>query len=156
MLTSRKAGSQKGKGTEAGRFCPPVSCLRILFRDGRFRLGDEIVNVNGKSLRGLNMDEARALLRLSAMNDVDIILAREEGVLPAIPGIAGADILNQSGSCNNNNNNHTPVERRKRRKLPMIERPRSAPIHHQQESRAFSNLMVSISNANVMVGVVSG
>ena len=115
------------------------------------------MNVNGKSLRGLNMDEARALLRLSAMNDVDIILAREEGVLPAIPGIAGADILNQSGNCNiNNNNNHTPVERRKRRKLPMIERPRSAPIHHQQESRAFSNLMVSISNANAMVGVVLG
>ena len=117
------------------------------FRDGRFRLGDEIVNVNGKSLRGLSMDEARALLRLSAMSDVDIILAREEGVLPAIPGIAGADILNH----NNNNNNHTPVERRKRRKLPMIERPRSAPIHHQQESRAFPNPLMCYSKANAMV-----
>lgn len=106
------------------------------------------MNVNGRSLRGLNMDEARALLRISALNDVDIILAREEGVLPAIPGIACADILN----CNNNNNNHTPVERRKRRKLPMIERPRSAPIHHQQESRAFSNRMMSYSETNAMVG----
>ena len=98
------------------------------------------MNVNGKSLRGLSMDEARALLRMSAMSDVDIILARDEGASPAaVPGIAGADILNQSGFSNNN---HTPVERRKRRKLPMIERPRSAPIHHQQESRAFSNLMM--------------
>ena len=30
--------------------------------DGRFRLGDEIINVNGKSLRGLTMDEAKAVL----------------------------------------------------------------------------------------------
>jgi len=32
------------------------------FSDGRFRLGDEIINVNGKSLRGLSMDEARSIL----------------------------------------------------------------------------------------------
>ena len=31
--------------------------------DGRFQLGDELVNVNGSSLRGLSMEEARTLLR---------------------------------------------------------------------------------------------
>ena len=45
-------------------------------RDGRFLQGDELVNVNGSSLRGVSMEEARGLLRACA-GDVDIILARE-------------------------------------------------------------------------------
>ena len=39
---------------------PPPRC-----RDGRFRIGDEIVNVNGKSLRGLSMEDATFMLRSS-------------------------------------------------------------------------------------------
>ena len=80
------------------------------FRDGRFSLGDEIVNVNGSSLRGLSMEEARVLLR-TCQGEVDIIIARDP------------DREKPSAT------NAAPVERRRRRKLPMIERPRSAPIY---------------------------
>ena len=74
-------------------------------------LGDEIVNVNGASLRGLTMEEAQNLLR-SCQCEVDIIIARD-------PDKEG-----------NTEANH--VERRKRQKLPMIERPQSAPIYAGQ------------------------
>ena len=62
------------------------------------------------------MDEARHLLR-SCHGDVDIILAREGGQEP-VGGQASAVPTPAA-----------PVERRKRRKLPMIERPKSAPIY---------------------------
>ena len=39
-------------------------------------MGDEIINVNGKSLRGLTMEEAKSLLKTCGP-DVDIILARD-------------------------------------------------------------------------------
>ena len=54
------------------------------------------------------MEEARNLLR-SCQGEVDIIIARDPEREAATPA--------------------APVERRKRRKLPMIERPRSAPIY---------------------------
>ena len=50
-------------------------------------LGDEIVNVNGASLRGLTMEEAQNLLR-SCQGEVDIIIARDpdkEGNTGAAP-----------------------------------------------------------------------
>ena len=78
-------------------------------------MGDELVNVNGSSLRGVTMEEARHILR-SCSGDVDIIVAREGGQE------AGAGASAPSSSA-------APVERRKRRKLPMIERPKSAPIY---------------------------
>jgi hypothetical protein len=84
------------------------------FRDGRFVLGDEIVNVNGCSLRGLSMEEARNLLR-NCRGQVDIILARDPDKDPTATAT--------------NPLSNAPVERRRRRKLPMIERPRSAPIY---------------------------
>ena len=34
----------------------------IICRDGRLQIGDEIVNVNGRRLRGLSMDSARGIL----------------------------------------------------------------------------------------------
>ena len=86
----------------------------LVRRDGRFRLGDEIVNVNGASLRGLNMEGAKMLLRNSS-GEVDIILAR--------------DTEDASQEKSTSAGQTAPVERRRRRKLPMIERPRSAPIY---------------------------
>ena len=82
-------------------------------RDGRFHLGDELVNVNGASLRGLTMEEARTILR-NCHGDIDIIIARDIGPLMVTSA--------------------APVERRRRRRLPQIERPRSAPIYDEQLS----------------------
>ena len=50
-------------------------------------LGDEIVNVNGTSMRGLTMEEAQNLLR-SCQSEVHIIIARDpdkEGKTGAAP-----------------------------------------------------------------------
>lgn len=46
-------------------------------RDGSLRVGDEIVNVNGRRLRGLSMAAAREILR-SGPIEVDIVVARSE------------------------------------------------------------------------------
>ena len=133
--------------------------LLFSYRDGRFRIGDEIVNVNGKSLRGLSIDEARYLLKASCSslsNDVDIILARD----PPQCMTEHKDIMEEEARHTNNENTHatsnngqnfsggtnpTPVERRRRRRLPCIERPRSAPIHtlpsSSDEERSFLNML---------------
>ena len=39
-------------------------------------IGDEIVNVNGRRLRGLSMPEAKAILRSCSKKDVDIVVTR--------------------------------------------------------------------------------
>ena len=91
-----------------------VLCLpRFNFRDGRFLIGDEIINVNGASLRGVSMEEARHILGTCGP-EIDIIVAREHQVASR----------QSSGSGASNN-----AERRKRRKLPQIERPASAPVY---------------------------
>ena len=99
----------------------------IFSRDGRFKLGDEIINVNGKSLRGHTVEEARNLLRTSGP-DMDIILARE----PETQQLPQQPEVNETPTKQQPSYNHAPgpVERRRRRKLPSIERPRSAPIHN--------------------------
>lgn len=108
IIISKKRNPNKGT---TGYIIAHIEPDGLVNKDGRFMLGDEIVNVNGASLRGLTMEEARNLLR-SCQGDVDIIIARD----PDKEGNTGA----------------APVERRKRRKLPMIERPRSAPIYAGQ------------------------
>ena len=47
-----------------------------LGRDGKLQVGDEIVNVNGKRLRGIDVEEARHLLR-SSPRETDIVIARD-------------------------------------------------------------------------------
>jgi len=108
IIISKKRNPNKGT---TGYIIAHIEPDGLVNKDGRFILGDEIVNVNGASLRGLSMEEARNLLR-SCQGEVDIIIARD----PDKEGGTGA----------------APVERRKRRKLPMIERPRSAPIYAGQ------------------------
>ncbi|XP_071525100.1 uncharacterized protein [Panulirus ornatus] len=48
-------------------------------RDGRLRVGDEIINVNGRRLRGVTLEEARRILRHTP-SQVDIVVAREPDV----------------------------------------------------------------------------
>merc|ERR1719350_2494563 len=106
IIISKKRNPSKGT---TGYVIAHIEPDGLVNKDGRFQLADEIVNVNGASLRGLTMEEARNLLR-SCQGEVDIIIARDPE-----KEVAAA-----------------PVERRKRRKLPMIERPRSAPIYAGQ------------------------
>ena len=119
-------------------------------RDGRFKIGDEIVNVNGKSLRGLTMEDATYMLRSSCCSmssDIDVILARETAAPHPQQAVYFGGVTGDEGepsqplpppqppkSAVAAAVNPTPVERRRRRKLPLIERPRSAPIHATPES----------------------
>lgn len=129
IIISKKRHPQKGT---TGYVIAHLEPGGLVESDGRFRLGDEIINVNGRSLRGLTMEEARNVLRTCGP-DVDIILARD-------PEPQQTDKQQQQQQQQDKmvfvdphvgqNVGPTPVERRRRRKLPPIERPRSAPIHH--------------------------
>merc|ERR1719220_360891 len=171
IIISKKRHPQKGT---TGYIIAHVEPNGLVERDGRFKIGDEIINVNGKSLRGLTMEEAKSLLKTCGP-DVDIILARDPDqqiqaesqtnatTSAATAGSAGSsssngnsgcsgNVAGSSSSCNGSITSHPaagalqntngvptsmssstgmgPVERRRRRKLPPIERPRSAPIHN--------------------------
>jgi len=82
----------------------------LVDRDGRFAIGDEIVNVNGQSLRGLEMEVARNVLR-NISGSVDVIIARAPESTEPANGIS-----TRKG----------PIK--KRRRLPVLERPKSAPL----------------------------
>ena len=84
----------------------------LIDADGRFHVGDELINVNGKVLRGLSMEEARDALQNAAAT-VDLIVARSP------------DFALQSASAFQG---PKPLLLRKRRRLPVIDRPKSAPL----------------------------
>ncbi|GAB6018983.1 hypothetical protein CHUAL_000620 [Chamberlinius hualienensis] len=52
-------------------------------RDGRLRVGDELVNVNGQRLRGLTLEEARNTLR-STPTEVCLLVSRKDGQPPVV------------------------------------------------------------------------
>ena len=49
----------------------------FFFRDGRVRVGDEIINVCGRRLRGLCIDEAIKALKMPK-RELDIVVARDQ------------------------------------------------------------------------------
>ncbi|XP_066996388.2 uncharacterized protein [Anabrus simplex] len=49
---------------------------RLVDRDGRLKIGDEIIKVNGRRLRGMTLSEARATLK-NALHDIDFVVARK-------------------------------------------------------------------------------
>jgi len=112
----------------------------LIDRDGRFLIGDEIINVNGASLRGVTMEEARHILGTCGP-EIDIIVAREhQQVLPAR--------LNSNGPPAANN-----AERRKRRKLPqVIERPQSAPVYKNVVTERTIMSTGDITKTVIMIG----
>ena len=114
-----------------------VLCLpRFNFRDGRFLIGDEIINVNGASLRGVTMEEARHILGTCGP-EIDIIVAREHQV---------ASRQSSGGGASNN------AERRKRRKLPQIERPASAPVYKNVVTERTIMSTGDITKTVIMIG----
>lgn len=81
-------------------------------REGTLRIGDEILIVNGKRLRGLSMSEARKILGDgSPPGDVDIVIARKIGIdSPKRLKESSVDYENvivENGHILNNNNNNT-------------------------------------------------
>jgi hypothetical protein len=59
----------------------------FLSRDGRFHVGDELVKVNGRRLRGMTLQEARTTLKNSP-REVDIVIARKcEEKPPVVTGM---------------------------------------------------------------------
>ena len=91
------------------------------------------------------MEDATYMLRSSCCSmssDIDVILARETAAPPQpvyFGGVTGdegepSQLPPPQPPKSAVAVNPTPVERRRRRKLPLIERPRSAPIHATPES----------------------
>ena len=110
----------------------------------------------------MSIEDARYLLKSSCSSissDVDIILARDPPQKMVESNEALAEENNQSynekdssfsgistGTQGYSNGvNPTPVERRRRRRLPCIERPRSAPIHtlpsSSDDERSFLHML---------------
>jgi len=113
----------------------------LIDRDGRFLIGDEIINVNGASLRGVTMEEARHILGTCGP-EIDIIVAREHQVASRqTSGGGGAG----AGASNN-------AERRKRRKLPQIERPASAPVYKNVVTERTIMSTGDITKTVIMIG----
>merc|ERR1719232_1688681 len=108
----------------------------LIDRDGRFLIGDEIINVNGASLRGVTMEEARHILGTCGP-EIDIIVAREHQV---------ASRQSSGGGASNN------AERRKRRKLPQIERPASAPVYKNVVTERTIMSTGDITKTVIMIG----
>ena len=108
------------------------------FRDGRFLIGDEIINVNGASLRGVTMEEARHILGTCGP-EIDIIVAREH---------QAASRQSSGGGASASNN----AERRKRRKLPQIERPASAPVYKNVVTERTIMSTGDITKTVIMIG----
>lgn len=49
--------------------------FHVIFREGTLRIGDELLNVNGKRLRDITMSEAKEALR-SGTSEIDIVICR--------------------------------------------------------------------------------
>ncbi|XP_043223089.1 pro-interleukin-16-like isoform X2 [Amphibalanus amphitrite] len=67
---------QTADGRTSGYVIVHVVPGSVTHRDGRFRIGDELINVNGTRLRGVSLEQARACLS-QAPNEVDIVIARD-------------------------------------------------------------------------------
>ncbi|XP_040565936.1 uncharacterized protein [Lepeophtheirus salmonis] len=142
ILIAKKKTIHMEKGATSGYIIAHIEESGIVHRDGRFKIGDEIINVNGKSLRGLNMDEAKETLRNSG-HVVDIILGRDDN-----PDQDHFSFLSTPSSIPIG-----PVERRRRRKLPVVEpRPHSAPLEEPIEDNGTKTVIkIGAENSNIEV-----
>ena len=92
------------------------------------------------------MDEAKGLLRTCGP-EVDIILARDPDQAEAVPTSSTASAAAPAPANSTSSTSGGPmgpVERRRRRKLPPIERPRSAPIHNLLEPESGLRTVIKI------------
>lgn len=71
-ITARR----NARGDTTGYVIAHIEKGGLTDRDGRFNIGDEIINVNGRRLRGVTLEEARNVLRTTP-REVDIVIARD-------------------------------------------------------------------------------
>lgn len=71
-ITARR----NARGDTTGYVIAHIENGGLTDRDGRFDIGDEIINVNGRRLRGVTLEEARNVLRTTP-KEVDIVIARD-------------------------------------------------------------------------------
>ncbi|CAL4125012.1 unnamed protein product [Meganyctiphanes norvegica] len=71
-ITARR----NARGDTTGYVIAHIENGGLTDRDGRFNVGDEIINVNGRRLRGVTLEEARNILRTTP-KEVDIVIARD-------------------------------------------------------------------------------
>ncbi len=109
MLITKKVSRERNS---AGYIIAYIEPGGLIASDGRFSVGDEIVNVNGTALRGLGLEAARDALRGARGPTIDFIVAR------APPEVSAGNGSKGGGGPN----------RRRRRRLPVIDRPKSAPL----------------------------
>ncbi|XP_037080219.1 inaD-like protein, partial [Pollicipes pollicipes] len=69
-------GRRNAEQTASGYYITQIEADGLAERDGRLRVGDEVINVNGRRLRGVSLEEARATLRNSPA-EVDVVIARD-------------------------------------------------------------------------------
>ena len=100
-----------------------LSFILLFFRDGRLRVGDEIINVNSQRLRGLEIDEAIATLK-HAERDLDIVISRDSNT--AADGDDTA--LRESGSRRSNGR---PRPAKSEASLPTTSSSRIEERHHE-------------------------
>lgn len=72
----------------------------VFFSDGRLRIGDEIVNVNGQHLRGIQSHAAvQQLLQTFADNAVDLVIAHDELTTFLPLSASSTSLASVGGSC---------------------------------------------------------
>jgi len=128
----RRGGGKRTAINGAGYVIAFIEPGGLIDRDGRFRVGDEIVNVNGRALRGLSMEEARDALR-AAGDSVDLIVARTPiSSGNAKPTAADTAVVDAA------------QRQRRRRRLPVVDRPKSAPLSGEKLDSAERDAVLDV------------
>ena len=132
-------------------------------KEGTLRIGDEILIVNGKRLRGLSMAEARKILgNGSGPGEVDIVVSRYIGVDdPKRLKESSVDYENisvENGHVINNNNNNI-ININNNNNNAQTDSPCSPKSHfrkhqsrHHRDRKNQSNRSISSEKSNVAVG----
>ncbi|XP_046403422.1 uncharacterized protein LOC124169006 [Ischnura elegans] len=81
-ISPRQLHGPLGMATANGYVIVRLEEGGIAEKDGRLLVGDEIVNVNGRLLRGATHDEARQVLKSPGVDEIDIVVARDEAINP--------------------------------------------------------------------------
>jgi len=96
----------------------------IVDRDGRLKVGDEIINVCGRRLRGLSVEDAIQTLKQKSSKDLDIVISRDVTVSPpntqSNSSSRTAAVTSASKNSSSSTSSHQTKEKHSR-SLPLID-----------------------------------